>query len=71
MEKIASLQIEDTPQEFEFCDESECSVCLKEAEERSISMNPSSGVASKNSNGYKVDQELLKMIDGGESQNKE
>jgi hypothetical protein len=44
---------------------------LKEAEERSISMNPSSGVASKNSNGYKVDQELLKMIDGGESQNKE
>ncbi len=34
-------------------------------------MNPSSGVASKNSNGYKIDQELLKMIDGGESQNKE
>lgn len=39
-------------------------MCLKEAEERSISMNPSSGVGSKSSNAYKVDPELLKMIDG-------
>lgn len=62
LEQIASLKIDDDPSEFEFCDESECSVCLKEAEERSISMNPSSGVASKTSNGFKVDPDLERMI---------
>ena len=61
------MKIEDEPSEYEFCDESECSVCLKEAEERSISMNPSSGVASKTSNAYKVDPDLEKMIAAGES----
>ena len=40
---------------------------MKEAEERSISMNPTSGVASKTSNAYKMDPDLEKMIAVGES----